>query len=66
MLNQGVFKIRVNRDYIKNKNTTLPEVNFNNLFNEIDLKKYYEPMVELMYKILEERMNCNDEKNNCR
>lgn len=65
MLNQGVFKIRVNRDYIKNKNSTSPQVKFTNLFDEIDLEKYYKPMVELIYKILEERMNCNDEKNNC-
>ncbi len=61
MLQQGVFKIRVNRDYLKNKSTAAPEVEFKNLFSEIDLKEYFKSMVELMYKILKERGSCNIE-----
>ena len=45
MLNQGVIKIRVNRDYLKNKSTTAPEVEFKNLFSEIDLEEYFKSMV---------------------
>lgn len=61
MLNQGVIKIRVNRDYLKNKSTTAPEVEFKNLLSEIDLEEYFKSMVELMYKILKERGNCSIE-----
>lgn len=61
MLQQGVFKIRVNRDYLKNKSTTTPEVEFKNLFSEIDLEEYFKSMVELMYKILKERRSCDIE-----
>ena len=61
MLQQGVFKIRVNRDYLKNKSTTAPQVKFKDLFSEIDLEKYYKPMVELIYKLLKERENCSNE-----
>ncbi len=61
MLKQGVFKIRVNRDYLKNKSATSPQVKFTNSFDEIDLEKYYKPMVELIYKLLKERENCSNE-----
>lgn len=61
MLNQGVIKIRVNRDYLKNKSNASPQVTFKNLFNEIDLKEYYKPIVELLYKFLKERGSCSIE-----
>ena len=61
MLQQGVFKIRVNRDYLKNKNAASPQVKFNILFEKIELEKYYKPMVELIYKLLKERRNCSIE-----
>lgn len=61
MLNQGIYKIRVSRDYLKNKSTTAPQVKFKDLISEIDLEKYYKPMVELIYKLLKEKENCSNE-----
>lgn len=61
MLQQGVLKIRVSRDYLKNKSTTAPKVKFEKSFTEISLEEYFKSMVELMYKILKEEGSCNIE-----
>lgn len=61
MLQQGVFKIRVSRDYLKNKCKASPKVKFENSFTEISLEEYFKSMTELAYKILKEEGSCSIE-----
>lgn len=61
MLNQSVFKIIVNRNYLKCKDFSSPKVKVSLLANQVDKNEYYKPIVELIYRIISERRCCSNE-----
>lgn len=61
MLNQSVFKIIVNRNYLKCKDSSSPKVKVSLSANQVDKNEYYQPIVELIYRIISERRCCSNE-----
>lgn len=61
MLNEATIKISVTRDFLKKKsNNSSPKVKVSCSSNQIAEQEYYEPAVELIYKIM--KGNKNNEK----
>lgn len=65
MLDIRKIKISVTRDFLKHKNNSSPKAKSSCSSKQIDEQEYYKPAVELIYKILKEREDNNEQDNNC-
>lgn len=61
MLNQCLFKICINRNHLKNKDSLSPIVKYKYSLTKINSKEYYKPLVQLISEIIKERRNYNVE-----
>lgn len=60
MLNLSKITISVTRDFFKGKSKRSPKVKSSCSSKQVYEQVYYEPAVELIYKILKERKNNNE------
>ena len=60
MLNLSKITISVSRDFLKDKSNCSPKVKGSCSSKQIDEQEYYKPAVELLYKIIKERKNCDE------
>lgn len=62
MLNEQLIKIISSRDYLKRSDNNSPKVNISYSQKLISENEYYKPTVELIYKIIKESEEFNNEK----